>query len=64
MRWRKKRKLFRIRKRFLFFPKTINGETRWLEWAYVQKRYISVDDNYGFWRKDKFRDDLIEKDVW
>lgn len=29
----------RIRHRFLFFPKTINEHTRWLEWATWSERY-------------------------
>lgn len=35
MRWKQEEKdnSFRIRSGFLFFPKTINAETRWLEFA-------------------------------
>jgi hypothetical protein len=29
----------RVRSGFLFFPKTINGEERWLEWARWEERY-------------------------
>lgn len=43
MRWNKKQKptwgTFRERKKFLWFPKTINGETRWLEVSRWQEEF-------------------------
>lgn len=34
----------RIRKKFLWFPKTLKGQTRWLETARIlQRREIAVD---------------------
>lgn len=33
----------RIRSGFLFLPKCINGETRWLEFAYWEEMYVETD---------------------
>jgi hypothetical protein len=30
----------RIIKKFLFLPKTIKGETRWLEWVTIEQQYL------------------------
>lgn len=44
MRWKQKPKPkegdIRIIKKFLFFPKKIEDETRWLESAYIVQEYI------------------------
>jgi hypothetical protein len=43
----------RARRGFLFFPKTIDGETRWLEYAYwvqtLVKRNIWGNGRRHFW---------------
>jgi len=65
MRWKyiKKEKKYpkefekRIRRIFLFFPKTIENETRWLEFSVIEesfyygKSYIDPIDSYvnGWW---------------
>ncbi len=47
MRWREPRDGdTRVRRGFLLFPKTISGETRWLEWARWQERY---EASYESW---------------
>lgn len=33
----------RVRRRFLFFPRTLEGTTRWLERAVWLERYESID---------------------
>ncbi len=33
----------RVRDGILIFPKTINGETRWLEWAMWNEELIEID---------------------
>jgi hypothetical protein len=53
MRWKKKPEPKigdrRIRARFLFWPKTILGETRWLEWAKWEEEYATrLEYWYGF----------------
>ena len=35
---------FRVKKRFLFLPKTIENETRWLEWGVWGEEYAQVRD--------------------
>ena len=48
MRWTKKTKTIpelgetRLKKKFLFFPKTLNGETRWGEIATILEKYIEI----------------------
>lgn len=37
----------RIITRFLLFPRTIDGETRWLEVARIRQEYIAALDVYG-----------------
>lgn len=40
----------RIIKRFLFFPRTIQGETRWLEFAQIGQKYTRFQSGHGYWR--------------
>lgn len=47
MRWKQRprkgppeRGAVRVTRKFLFFPKTLEGETRWLEVAYIVQRYV------------------------
>lgn len=35
-----------IRKKFLFFPKTIKNETRWLEFAEWKKIFVCYPSNH------------------
>jgi hypothetical protein len=48
MRWKEKPRFNngdrRLRTAFLFFPKTINGETRWLETASWIEKYFMWED--------------------
>lgn len=39
----------RIKKGFLFFPKEINNEMRWLEWAKWEEEYKDGWDMGGYW---------------
>lgn len=42
----------RIVKRFLLFPKTLNEETRWLEWAEIMQGFscfYSWDEHTFYW---------------
>jgi hypothetical protein len=43
-------------KGFLFFPKTINGETRWLEFSKWKKEYPIEDYDYATWESTKWLD--------
>ena len=47
MRWKAKRKPrvgdFRVLKRFLFFPRKISEEYRWLEFGYIKQKLELVD---------------------
>ena len=58
----------RMRTRFLFFHKTINGETRWFEWATWVEKYTLYGDSaeerdqgtfllVGFWEPVRWVDD-------
>jgi hypothetical protein len=53
--WSSKRK---IKDKFLWFPVTINGETRWLEKATIEYRVDCerdlVDNKYYFWKPINF----------
>jgi hypothetical protein len=53
MRWEKKKEpregVFRIKRGFLFFPKSIKGEWRWLERAVWQEVYITRYMSTGAW---------------
>ncbi len=31
----------RVVRRFLFFPKSLNGETRWWEFAFIRQNYVT-----------------------
>lgn len=58
MRW-EKNKSKKIVKRFLIIPTTIGGETRWLEWAYIEKFY---NDYYlNPWKNSRWADWVNEK---
>jgi hypothetical protein len=50
----------KIKDKFLWFPVTINGETRWLEKATIEYRVDwerdFVDDKYYFWKPINFID--------
>jgi hypothetical protein len=39
---------------FLIFPRTINNETRWLEWANIEQTYYEDWDLFGMWEDRKF----------
>jgi hypothetical protein len=55
MRWiRKEQEDTRIKMRFLFFPKTINNETRWLENAIWEQKFIHDLWNYDKWEDSKW----------
>ena len=53
MRWKQEHQKSRgleIITRFLFLPKTISGETRWLERATWEREYgVLVFDNFSSW---------------
>jgi len=61
MRWKaKKIPVRRIIKRFLIFPKCINGEWKWLEIAYILQNYDGYG-NWSAWQDERFmkkEDDL------
>jgi len=47
MRWKERQHLdTKIKTVFLWFPKLLDGETRWLEYATIKYNYSY---NYGFW---------------
>lgn len=63
MRWRSKKGLpvgaVVVVRRFLFWPKTINGETRWLEMGYwVEEREniqcVGLDHKWAVWNTVKW----------
>jgi hypothetical protein len=43
----------RIKKKFLFFPKRIRGETRWLMVAEWQEKYSDCIKS-GYWLEDRW----------
>jgi hypothetical protein len=52
MKWNKHEPHFhemRIIKKFLWFPKTLDGETRWLETCHIEQRYY-LPNGYGCWK--------------
>ncbi len=63
MRWKRKKKpkfgSRRVIKRFLLTPLCLNGEFRWLEWAYIEQMFglrywINMHwKDYVDWNKDK-----------
>ena len=53
MRFKKQQKThkegdIRIKKLFLWWPVTIKGETRWLEWALIKQEYVMTYEYDGF----------------
>ena len=49
MRWKQKvlrHDQRRIIKRFLFLPRTVRGETRWLEFAEIEQRVAKKSDKF------------------
>ena len=56
MRWKSKNEVDevggtkRIITRFLFFPRKIKSETRWLEWVRIEQEYVSEPGYGGFWK--------------
>ena len=60
MKWQNHRPMYRalrVKSKFLFFPKTISGQTRWLEFAGWIEQYQSLmlSDKFGFIRwRDKW----------
>jgi hypothetical protein len=49
MKWRSEEKRYtRARKAFLILPKTINGETRWMEWATWSERDYNRPGYFGW----------------
>lgn len=51
----------RIVYRFLFFPRKINNQTRWLESAYIRQRYCLDSWLCGYWIDKDFIDPIPEK---
>lgn len=52
MRRKVKPRTTRTIKRFLFFPRTIDGEQRWLEWARIEQQFVVCDpvlDRMFYW---------------
>jgi hypothetical protein len=62
MRWNKYSEGdIRTVKRFLFFPLTINGKTRWLEWTTIKQQYYCGywdAEPYSMWVNMEFVDSL------
>ena len=58
MRWKHKSPIDRGARKcvreFLFLPKTLNRETRWLEWAEVQYVYVVGDSGYHYWKAERW----------
>jgi hypothetical protein len=44
--------------RFLFLPRTIGDERRWLEWAYIFQKRHQVSGLGGWWQDLEFVDDF------
>ena len=45
MRWRTAQfKNARVKRKFLFLPRSFNGETRWLEFANIKEEFIEYVD--------------------
>jgi len=50
MRWRTTEPVVgnrRTKRKFLLWPRTFGGETRWLEWALVLEEYVLYPDFVG-----------------
>jgi hypothetical protein len=65
MRWKSKERQWpttRRRWKFLFLPLTCNGETRWLEWAYVEMQLGEDMGSMGgpTWNITRFLDVMSE----
>jgi hypothetical protein len=59
MRWIKKtweRDQLRERTGFLFFPKTINNETRWLEFARWEEKQLNYSGTMPLWSAERWLD--------
>lgn len=60
MRWKRKTKPKhrdkRVVRRFLWFPRTFNDETRWLEFANLEQIYLGREYQYRGWRTARFKD--------
>jgi hypothetical protein len=39
----------RVVRRFLLFPRTIDYETRWFEFALIRQKYVECPYDKGFW---------------
>jgi len=46
----------RIRMAFLFLPKTIGLDWRWLEWATWGERYVTPYLESSYWKAEKWLD--------
>ena len=47
----------RIKKKFLFFPKTLRNKIIWLEIVFIVQEHERCSNNYsGFWKDIKFVD--------
>lgn len=44
----------RVIRRFLFFPLTLNFQTRWLEWADIIQSVIKAKSGYK-WKSQSFK---------
>ena len=42
----------RIIRKFLWFPVTIDFQTRWLEWARIRQMCKSLGEEYGYYWQD------------
>lgn len=47
----------KIKEKFLFFPKCIDGEVRWLEHAKYMVRYITSEYIWDHWSAVKWMDE-------
>jgi len=66
MRWKRpKEGQRRIKSQFLLFPKTIRGETRWLEFASWEEAFFVGMTGYSWWGEMKWIDkgDKVEDDI-
>lgn len=62
MRWKNYPNSFvRIVEKFLWFPTTIDGETRWLEKAKIKQQYYMAMDSVSWseWINESWVDDLF-----
>jgi len=63
MRWEEpKQGEMRIRRKFLFRKRTLNGENRWLEFADIKELFVWDPLLGGEWREVGFADeDIVDK---